>query len=440
MVAAPWRVATKLLRLLTRAPDEPAAHSLIPARGVRSSGMSPLIVPNGEAVSQTPRFMFIDGLRGLASLGVALSHLVWLLPYPLPLFEYGMHGLEVFFVISGFVIAHTLRRTDVTVAFCARFFVRRSVRLDPAYWVAIVGQLFVVWLWAEPLPSLSVIGLNAAYLHELAQVPYVLEISWTLCLEFQFYLVYVAALGLSQWIARRLSGSEGAARLAVFGVLALLSVFSGIAWGIHPWLETLGNVPGLFVSLWYMFFLGVAVQWTLTEKLGRGWFLGFVFVLGVVLWIWRGPALVPRHEISPAIALASALVVYVAGVRRWLATGLGQGWLQYFGRISYSLYLVHAIVGVNVVYLGEVMHGTGPLATLGWFLAAFAASILAAHLLYVAVEKPSLAFNGRLKAQWAAGAPPSPDLRPSGERVAQVPGYSENKTTLPSESVDTSCV
>jgi hypothetical protein len=63
------------------------------------------------------RYHFIDELRGIAALGVTLSHLVWLLPYPLPLLEYGMHGVEVFFVISGFVIAYSLRDRQITGRF-----------------------------------------------------------------------------------------------------------------------------------------------------------------------------------------------------------------------------------------------------------------------------------------------------------------------------------
>ncbi len=349
------------------------------------------------AGAPSPRFAFIDGLRGLASLAVALSHLVWLLPYPLPLLDYGMHGLEVFFVISGFVIAHTLRQAHVSLAFVGNYFVRRSVRLDPAYWIAIMGQLFVVWLWSEPLPSLAVIGLNAAYLHDLTQVPHIVEVSWTLCLDFQFYIVYVIVLGLSQSVAARLAVPVNRVRLALFGSLTVLSVFSGIPWGIHPWLEAIGNVPGLFVSLWYMFFLGVAVQWTLTKELRRAWFVAFLVVLGAVAWIWRDPALVPRDAMSPALALATALIVYLAGTRGQLATGLGQRWLQYFGRISYSLYLVHVTVGMNLVYVGELLHGSGPVAMIPWFVVAFGASLLAAHLLYVAVERPSMLLGKRLK-------------------------------------------
>ncbi len=361
-----------------------------------------------SAAAPSPRFAFIDGLRGLASLSVALSHLVWLLPYPLPLLEYGMHGLEAFFVISGFVIAHALRRTHVTFAFVGNFLLRRSVRLDPAYWIAILGQLFVLWLWSEPLPSLAVIGLNAAYLHDLAQVAHVVEVSWTLCLEFQFYIVYVMVLGLSQLLAARLATPVGRVRMALFGSLTVLSVLSGIPWGIHPWLEAIGNVPGLFVSLWYMFFLGVAVQWTLTNELHRAWFVAFLVALGAVAWLWRDPVLVPRDEISPAIALATALLVYAAGSLGRLPAALGQGWLQYFGRISYSLYLVHVMVGMNLVYLGELLHGSGPVAMIAWFLAAFGASVLAAHLLYVAVERPSLRLIERLKGRQLAQPRRSP--------------------------------
>ena len=356
--------------------------------------MSPREAPRGAG---PPRFLFIDGLRGIASLGVALSHLVWLLPYPFPLLEYGMHGLEVFFVISGFVIAHSLRRSQVSLGFVGNFLLRRSVRLDPVYWIAILGALFVLWLWGEPVPGLGVIGLNFAYLHDLTGVQHVVDVSWTLCLEFQFYIVYVLLLGACQRLANRLAIGAGSARLAVFGPLAILSLLCGIPWGIHPWLEALGNVQGLFLPLWYMFFLGVALQWTFTSRMPRGLLLALLLALGAVAWIWRGPALIPSDEISPMVALVAAVVVYVVGTLGRLPTALGQRWLQYFGRISYSLYVVHVSIGMNLVYLGEMLHGNGALAMFAWTTIALAASILGAHLLHVAVERPTLALSRRLK-------------------------------------------
>ena len=104
----------------------------------------------------TARFGFIDNLRGLAAIWVVLIHLVpwksdaaqsvalgpicWLLAWPA---EYGRQGVTIFFVISGFVIARSLRRGRVTPRFFGNFVLRRSIRLDPPYWVSIALMLAV---------------------------------------------------------------------------------------------------------------------------------------------------------------------------------------------------------------------------------------------------------------------------------------------------------
>src|SRR3954463_4542996 len=98
------------------------------------------------------RFVFVDALRGLAALWVALFHFtIWYKAVPAAahawptlrdLFEAvawkGYLGVDVFFVISGFVIAYSLRGAPPTLRFAGNFALRRSLRLDPPYWSAML--------------------------------------------------------------------------------------------------------------------------------------------------------------------------------------------------------------------------------------------------------------------------------------------------------------
>jgi len=70
-------------------------------------------------------------LRGVAALAVVLCHLRGPLG---AVTEYGWLGVQVFFVLSGFVMSQTLARYTVTPRFVGNFILRRSVRLDPVYW------------------------------------------------------------------------------------------------------------------------------------------------------------------------------------------------------------------------------------------------------------------------------------------------------------------
>jgi peptidoglycan/LPS O-acetylase OafA/YrhL len=97
-------------------------------------------------VSNT-RFVFVDALRGLAALGVVLFHaneghhiteLFGYFPHFLQVgLENGSLGVLIFFVLSGFVIAHSLYEQRMSLSLLGRFTLRRSLRLDPPYWVAI---------------------------------------------------------------------------------------------------------------------------------------------------------------------------------------------------------------------------------------------------------------------------------------------------------------
>ena len=97
---------------------------------------------------QGSRFVFVDGLRGIAAMSVVLFHAVEgnhitalyaALPLPLALpLRYGNYGVAIFFVLSGFVIAHSLSSKNMTVGAAGCFMLKRSVRLDPPYWFAIL--------------------------------------------------------------------------------------------------------------------------------------------------------------------------------------------------------------------------------------------------------------------------------------------------------------
>src|SRR5689334_6415897 len=87
------------------------------------------------------RFAFVDALRGLAALAVCCHHIDRFGPlwepasYTIPetlgtLFEHGRVGVKVFFVISGFVIAYSVRKVWVTPGYLGNFALRRSIRLE----------------------------------------------------------------------------------------------------------------------------------------------------------------------------------------------------------------------------------------------------------------------------------------------------------------------
>ena len=164
-------------------------------------------------MTDTPseRFLFIDAMRGIAAMLVVLFHAnegkhIPTLFQNLPrwfqlIIENGNHGVAIFFVLSGFVISHSVYSHRVTGTFISRFVVRRSLRLDPPYWVAIAVTLGFAYLSAAFIPdkatpewSLNQIIAHFFYLQAILGFPHVNDVFWTLCLEVQFYLVYIGLL------------------------------------------------------------------------------------------------------------------------------------------------------------------------------------------------------------------------------------------------------
>ena len=166
------------------------------------------------------RFLFVDGLRGIAAMLVVLGHFrgavnetavsEWIWSPIETFFSYGYLGVDIFFVISGFVISYSVRNADHTPGFLFRFGLRRSIRLDPPYWLTIFLELILIKLGLlifphldSSFPSLEKILAHFIYMQNLLGYGNILAVFWTLCYEVQFYLVFVSFLVL----LRNLRGS-----------------------------------------------------------------------------------------------------------------------------------------------------------------------------------------------------------------------------------------
>lgn len=334
------------------------------------------------------RFVFIDGLRGFSALCVVIFHLNSAIkshnPEALPhfveqFFLMGYLGLQIFFVLSGFVIAYTTRYAELDFAYFARFFLRRSLRLDPPYWiilgmtVILAGVASFTFKEGEHFPfSASQIFYNLFYLPDLMQVPLIVPVAWTLCIEFQFYIVFVLLLILLKRV-----GLNHLFNAWIWGFLALFSLMQTTPWAILP------SQPLTFIPYWYSFFLGAATCWTLMRKMEAKilWSLYLMIGLGS---FWT-PTL---HAI---VSVVVALIIFIVFTLHEQNRFLNIGFLQYIGKISYSLYLVHWPVGMKLIDSAyKLIDPTRllpytPLLT----LMSFGLATLVADLFYRWIEGPS---------------------------------------------------
>lgn len=281
-------------------------------------------------VSRSKRLEQIDALRGLAALAV-----VWFrftqgngsfLPDGLLKASgaWGWLGVEVFFVISGFVLPYALHVASYRWSKFPRFLGRRLVRLEPPYLVSIVMVLLLGRLSAQT-PGFAgqpwtVDGVQLAahvgYLAGMLGLGWLNPVYWTLAIELQFYLLVGLTYGL---IMHRRAEVRWSTLLAW---LLLSVLFSSGAFVMH------------FLGL---FGLGVVTLW-LRERLLSVWAYLVVSLFIALLIAWDHGAPVA------AAALGGAWVI--AWVRLERVPGLC--WL---GALSYSLYLLHIPIGGRVVNL-----------------------------------------------------------------------------------------
>jgi peptidoglycan/LPS O-acetylase OafA/YrhL len=354
------------------------------------------------------RFTYVDALRGLAALWVVGHHFYpgvsndyhsqpFVEPIP-TLMLYGARGVDVFFVLSGFVIAFTLRNAAVTFGYFGNFMLRRSIRLEPPYWVTILLTVGVVQLSNlvrddryVPLPEWPQVLAHLFYLQDVLGLGQILVVFWTLCYEVQFYLTFIALYGVAQHVGNRWQLSERGrtwVRLLAFAPLTI--------WSLGVQTSLLTAPFGVAVQPWSLFFLGVLAWWALQGQVKAAHFWAYAGTLFAIA-AWSGPT---DGAVGLAIGLTAGVSLYVVGRMDRLDRWLSHGWLQYLGRISYSLYLIHTVVGGPFVYYFRdrlVGPETSTPVALGLFTVACAVSVAGAHLMYRFVEKPSIEFAKRFK-------------------------------------------
>lgn len=354
----------------------------------------------------TRQFGSLDGLRALSIVGVLWHHTTPRGGEPLNLIGRGFMGVDLFFVISGFLIMTLLlreRRRTGTISL-GKFYARRSLRIFPPYYLmlAIVAGVALV----KPGNSAPAIWHDlpyaATYVANFVAMQSMLAITWSLATEEQFYLVAPAAL-------------RAMPRLFPLVLLPLGYVFlSALPFGVLPWLP----VPGFFRETTYgPILLGVGLAHVLDDPRGYRWahrLVGWRYApfaaAGVLVAALCHPTLDitgwPRLFIHWAMAalVASCVVREDHAVRGALSL-----WpVRRIGAVSYGVYLFH-----HLVYWGveKAMRWTGVWSDLLFFAGVTLGSWAVAELSFRAYESRFLALKTRFEP--GRREPVSPPVAPT---------------------------
>lgn len=339
------------------------------------------------------RLLAVDSMRGIAATMVAVYHFynalggktnVASVPDVVDaVLKYADSGVHIFFVLSGLVVFLNLAQYEaVGLPFLARFVLRRSIRLDPPYWLviglSIVASAVAGRMYADGWPGVLA---NMLYLYNLVEIRPIVTVGWTLCLELQFYVLLAVGLVVADKLrTARLSRAFVLAMIISPTLLWSLLIAGG--WATNP-------LHGLFLTHWHLFLLGTAVGLLMCQERLAAAIVGVGAVVAAVLEF--------RH-VGPLVALATAAVIWALHRRGRLVDPLGGRPLQYLGKISYSFYLVHPLIG-NRGCRWMVSHFPEASKSL-WFMAAGMVgatilSLIVAHVVWRFVEYPAQEFARR---------------------------------------------
>ena len=317
----------------------------IPFRGARSS-REPLLRP------EMPE---LDTIRGLAVLSVVMYHgLRWardLSHYSTPEIRFlsvmalGQFGVNLFFVLSGFLITGLLLDARERPDYYRRFYIRRALRILPLYYAV----LFVLAVTHKTSLTFLIISLlYCANLSQIFGISMSYAVLWSLGVEEHFYLIWPAVIRRIHtqklaWVA--------AAIVVVSPILRALCFYHGVRTGFkesdcnfYTWNAADGLACGAFLS--------VIVRESHSDRRTLLRACSWFFFLAIVVVIVGWPFGIVTRETAVGMAMQSSPVNFFCAGLLGLFLLIGTSpwksfvnWrvLRFFGYISYGLYLIHLL-------------------------------------------------------------------------------------------------
>jgi peptidoglycan/LPS O-acetylase OafA/YrhL len=341
----------------------------------------------GRHTPHAGRYPELDGLRGIAVLAVVIRHFTSTYdaffadgPPPPFSFEEGRYGVQLFFLISGFVILMTARRAGGAVPFV----IARFSRLYPPYWVALALTTLVVAVLGPELlrRTLGEVAVNTTMVQAALGVRHVDDSYWSLSVELLFYAIIALALWRSWADDRRIRWVMGA--WVALGLVVGVIYFAG---GRTPELWRLVILTGAeFPTL---FATGVLAMQSRGRRLTP--LLAPTLVAGIAIsWL--------IIDLRHAVIVTALSVAFVALTRVPRIGALRSRPIQYLGAVSYPLYLTHQFIGYSIVH--ALVPSIGRVAAM---VVAFALVLLASTVIHrVVEERASRALRRRLTSAWRA--------------------------------------
>jgi peptidoglycan/LPS O-acetylase OafA/YrhL len=352
------------------------------AKATLLENVNPASVSNSSG-----RLLELDALRGLAALSVLCFHYTtryteFFSPACPALFHFPWfkNGVQLFFIISGFVILMTLEKTKRPLD----FFVSRFSRLYPCYWAAIALTFLVMQIFPLHLPGREVSSMgamiNLSMLQDWFGINPVDSVYWTLTIELSFYVVMSLV-----FIAGKLKYIEELG----LGWLIFMIWNNRLFGQVHIHMPHVVNVSNLLL-FGHLFFAGI-LFYNLKTK-GNVWYrhVGLVLCLLVQYML--------RDVVGSPITVAAFFIIFYLFIFDRLSW-IVQKPLVYLGTISYSLYLTHQYIGFVIIKYLYSIHANA------WvrFIVPMGFALLIATVITFIIERPMISYIRNSYKKWRRG-------------------------------------
>jgi peptidoglycan/LPS O-acetylase OafA/YrhL len=284
------------------------------------------------------RYIELDALRGIAVFTVMLYHYTFAYDFHFKLFsphkfylEHGNLAVHLFFIISGFVIFMTLERSKNRFDFP----VSRFSRLYPAYWTAMF--ITIIFITIMPVPTLGnytlkEIAVNVTMLQGFTKIRLIDQVYWTLKMELTFYVImyFVYLVGILRKI-----------EVICVAWLALSLISSLVNFPLKKYVDVL-----LMLEYAPLFIAGINFYRIKHDGIRP---LNHVVIALAFFIECRWLMMHPDENFGSVVILAIVFGLFYLFIFQKLSW-LNNRALLFLGTISYSLYLLHNVIGYTIIY------------------------------------------------------------------------------------------
>jgi peptidoglycan/LPS O-acetylase OafA/YrhL len=272
-------------------------------------------------------------------------------------------------VISGFVIPWAMFHAKFELKDFFKFFLKRISRLEPPYMFSVFLALLVLYLRENYLGrsnehvnvSLKQVALHVGYLIPFfEEYQWLNQVYWTLAIEFQYYLLiallFIPMTRSSFWI-----------RILLYCLILILSLY-GDSRFLFYWLP--------------LFLLGILLFMIKTRIISKSeYYITSIVILAYSIYLYPFWAVV--YAFIPIV-----MVLFYPNLK--------MGMLHYLGNFSYSIYLIHPLIGASLInvlsrYCNSIWM------KLGLVILGITITLIGAWFTYLFIEKPSKKLSGSIK-------------------------------------------